>query len=390
MINQITSDALKRPNTTTRPTRADVSTAAPKTSSSSATSFSAESSLGIVNDKIIDAIDKELSKTNETSVRELDAKNFTPESVAKGILQFVQNAISRAKARGESTDKLLSQARQGIDKGFDEAKNILVGLNALSGQIAEGVQKTYNLINHGLSKLEAGQPLSSLETDTTQQQIISNAQSFELNIKTRDGDNVQINISQNQTLKEYSALLIKSGENTSISNVETSNSNNIQIRVAGNLDKTEISAIENLLSDVKTISDKFFNEGSNIAFEAGLNLGFNTTQIASFALSLNESQTQQASKTYREVSNFGESATASPSQLESLLKPAHEFMTELKDTLQNDSQSSTFDSSANTVGNLFSYFSRNNPDNTQNIQNLESLSNSTLEAISQQLISAAQ
>ncbi|MDH5257351.1 MAG: DUF5610 domain-containing protein [Gammaproteobacteria bacterium] len=398
MINQITSSGPK-PIATTQSGR--VNNASGSTSSTSnnqaahTASFSPESSLRIVNDNVIDSIDKELAKTNASSVRDLDAENFTPESVAKGILSFVQDAISRAKARGQSTEKLLGQAKIGIDRGFEQATNILTSLNALSGQIAEGVQKTYNLIQHGIQKLEAAQIDGSTvnfdnEISHFSQQSQTKSQSFELNIKTHDGDNIQLNISQGDSQKTYNANISKGDTGTAIRHTETRSSNNIQYTVSGNLDEAEIAAIEELLSEVKALSDSFFDGDVNAAFEAGLSLGFNTQEIASFALELNESQSQRASRAYREVNSFGtEEYRVSPTKLENLLKPAHDFMSTLKSDLEKANNSELFDNqSSKSVEGLLNYFSRGNPNNQRQIESLESLTGSTFENMTQQLISS--
>ncbi|WP_404396990.1 DUF5610 domain-containing protein [Idiomarina loihiensis] len=38
----------------------------------------------------------------------------------------------------------------GIEKGFDDAKNILTGLQAYEGEVESGVDKTYDLVMKGL------------------------------------------------------------------------------------------------------------------------------------------------------------------------------------------------------------------------------------------------
>jgi len=393
MINQITSAALNQQNLPLAE-RSDVKTSAPNGQPPSNTSFSPESSLRIINDKIIDGIDKELAKTDATPIRELNSNNFTPESVAKGILGFVQNAINRAKARGQSTDGMLEQAKTGIENGFKQAKDILISLNALSGQIAETVQQTYDLIQLGLDKMgPAPQNGSTVNTNTEITSLSSQtqhkAQSFELNIKTQDGDNIKLSVSQDQSNHQYNATLLKGNTTANINQTGSRSSSNIQLSISGNLDKAEIAAIEELLTEVKAVSEHFFDGDVNAAFEAGLSLGFNTPEIASFALDLNESQTQTASRAYREVNSFGtENNRVSPTQLENLLKPAHDFMSALSNDFEKSQNSDLMkNSSSNPVEGLFNYFSRANPDNKPQIQSLESLSGGSFENITQQLIS---
>jgi len=393
-ISQITSTAVK-PQNASQVEQVDMTAPAPNRQPAPNTSFSPESSLRIVNDKVIESIDKELAKTNATPIRELDAQNFTPESVAKGILGFVQNALSRAKARGQSTQGLFEQAKIGIETGFKQAKDILTGLNALSGQIAEGVQKTYNLIHDGLQALDTAQKNGTIvdfnnTITTVSQQTQSYSQSFELNIQTRDGDNVQVLVAQDESRQQYNASMTKGDANAEISQTEIRSSNNIRLTVSGNLDEAEVTAIQNLLTDVKTVSDSFFKGDASATFEAGLSLGFNTKEIASFALSSNQNQTQTASRAYREVSGFNENNTVSPAQLENLLKPAREFMNTLTSSIEKANSATPLDkASSKPVESLLGYFSRANPNNTQQIQNLESLAGTSFENITQQLTAVA-
>ena len=388
MINQITSSTVSHLNT---PQRASTPTSAPNSKPAQTTSFSPESSLRIVNDNVIDGIDKELATNNATPIRNLNAEDFTPESVAKGILNFVQSAISRAEARGQSTGDLMKQARAGIESGFDQAKNILTSLNALSGQIAEGVQKTYDLIQNGLELMENGGAVNQqAELTQASKQTQSQTRSFELNIKTQDGDDVKISVSQSQSHQQFEASQAKDGENASFSQFQSNSSDRFEFTVSGNLDKAEISAIEEMLAEVKAVSENFFEGNVNAAFEAGLSLGFNTKEIANFALELNESQTQTASRAYREVSSFGsQNNRVSPSQLENLLKPAHEFMLALSNDVEKANNSELFkNATSNPVEGLFNYFARNNDKHEHQVQNIESLTGGSFENVTEQLISA--
>ncbi len=45
--------------------------------------------------------------------------------------------------------------RSGFEQGFKEASDILQGLNVLQGDIASGIQKTYELVQKGYADFEA-------------------------------------------------------------------------------------------------------------------------------------------------------------------------------------------------------------------------------------------
>ncbi len=400
MINDITPAALKNNTlpTTGQAPSAPAPVSSPNNTPAQDTTLSPDSSLRIVNDETITAIDKELAASNATPIRNLNTENFTPESVANGILNFVQSAISRAQARGQSASELMTQARKGIEDGFKQATNILTSLNALSGQIASGVQQTYDLIHDGLQQIEIAQQNGTTvnfggtrpNITAISQQMQSINRTFELNITTKDGDAVKISVSQSQFQQQFEASQAQGNTNTSFALSQSRTSERFEFTVIGSLDKAEISAVEAMLAKAKAASENFFNSDVSAAFEASISLGFNTKEIASFALNLNESQTQSTSRAYREINNFGaEGGRVSPSQLENLLKPVYPFMTEFQGNVKEAANSALFNNtSQNSVEGLFNYFSRANINNTAQIQRFESLNGNPFENITRELISS--
>jgi len=402
MINQIASAALNNNSSVKKdagnPVHAAKASQASTNTADQNAAFSPESSLGVVNDNVIKAIDNALAANNATPIRNLNASDFTPESVAKGILNFVQNAISRAQNRGLSASDLITQANTGIEDGFNQAKSILTSLNALSGQIAEGVQKTYDLIHAGMQQIEIAQKngetidFNSQNSTITEisQQSQSQTRTFTLDISTQDGDKVQISIFQSQSSQQFETTQSQGDINASRSQSLSRASSSFEFTVSGSFSNGEISAIEDMLAKTKAISEDFFNGDVSAGFEVGLNLGFNSKEIAGFALQLNDSRTQTASRAYREINRFGtESNRVSPSHLENLLKPAYEVMQGLRDNVNNAANSNLFKHSAqNPVEGLFNYFSRANPGNNAQIQRFESLTGTAFENMTAQLVSA--
>ena len=83
----------------------------------------------------------------------LQADDFTPEKVSERILGFVSGRILSE----QDTDKqaaLMAQAREGIEQGFAEAKDILDSLDVLKGKVKEDIDSSYDLIQQGLGRLE--------------------------------------------------------------------------------------------------------------------------------------------------------------------------------------------------------------------------------------------
>lgn len=80
----------------------------------------------------------------------------SPEATAERIVAFATGFYSRYQAlnpdqpAGDTLDKFLQLITGGIDKGFNDAKDILKGLKVYEGEIETGVDSTYSLVKQGL------------------------------------------------------------------------------------------------------------------------------------------------------------------------------------------------------------------------------------------------
>lgn len=85
----------------------------------------------------------------------------TPEATAVRILSFVMSMYEIYRGQHKKDDspdaesamaeKFVSIVQGGIDKGFKEARGILAGMQVLEGSIASNIDKTYDLIQQGLT-----------------------------------------------------------------------------------------------------------------------------------------------------------------------------------------------------------------------------------------------
>ncbi len=396
MINQITSTPIKQHMYPQRE-RNDVKIDDQVSKPSQATSLSSESSQRIVNDKVIEQLDKVLQKSHANEIRTLDPKNYTPESVSKQILDFVKNAIDRADARGENVGGMIEQAKQGIDLGFKQAKNILTSLNALSGKIAEGVQQTYELINSGMEEIvksfketnEAQPSVTTVSTKSTSQES-----AFNLTIHTQDGDEINIGLDHSISNAEYDVQLSNSKEtNVELHSVSSNSSRSFNISVSGELDEKEIAAIEVLLSDVKSVSDRFFDADVEAAFITGLKLGFNSKELVGFSLELNQNYSESASKAYREIGGFTTSNAISSkpaaSEIDTLLAAIQSFSEPFVSTAKQIEEAPLFNENKQIAEQLFSHFSKSNNAHQASVQQLEALTGAPFNNLASDLFSAA-
>ena len=97
----------------------------------------------------------------------------SPEATASRILSFSTGFYEQYAQQhpGEDSEKLAQDfvdvIRRGFEKGFNEAKDILQGLQALNGNVAENVTRTYELVNSGydqfLASLKPGESASNIQ-----------------------------------------------------------------------------------------------------------------------------------------------------------------------------------------------------------------------------------
>ncbi|WP_372870287.1 DUF5610 domain-containing protein [Shewanella sp.] len=107
----------------------------------------------------IEAINEELAPAmGEQAIQRLadEGVDTSPEATAGRIVDFATQFFSLHQSQNvsQSFDEQLSGFMNiiggAIDQGFKEARDILSGLKVLEGDIAAGVDKTYELVQKGL------------------------------------------------------------------------------------------------------------------------------------------------------------------------------------------------------------------------------------------------
>jgi len=107
----------------------------------------------------LEAINKELEPTlgkgaiKKSFDQEIDV---SPEATADRIVNGATAFFGAFKAQNsdlsddEAINKFMEVIGSGIDKGFDEAKDILKSLSVLEGDVATNIDLTYDLVQEGL------------------------------------------------------------------------------------------------------------------------------------------------------------------------------------------------------------------------------------------------
>lgn len=204
----------------------------------------------------------------------------SPEATAKNILGFVKNGLSSLASQGASSERLqqrLDAAKEGIEKGYKEAVEILKGLGLYDDQLKGEVDEGRKLVDAGLEDL--GKNLANLINPKqvgARNTSLNAANSLTLEVLTREGDRVSVSFAQEKSMTQNS------------DGFSASASQGWSMQVDGHLSEAEQSALATLFDDVQNLSEKFFAGDIGSALENAMNLGYDGQQLASLSLQLTQ------------------------------------------------------------------------------------------------------
>ena len=119
----------------------------------------------------IEALNEVLAPTaGPNAIQNAMSQDNSAEATANRILKLSTGFFGAYAAQhpGEDPDKVASQfvdlIRGGFERGFKEASKILSGLGVLGGDIASGINKTYELVHKGLDDFLAANTRAGKDT----------------------------------------------------------------------------------------------------------------------------------------------------------------------------------------------------------------------------------
>ena len=234
------------------------------------------------------------------------AKVFDVNEVVGNILNFVRQRI--ADQDPSTQEDMLAQARKGVEQGMAEATEVLDNLGMLDDTMVENITQAKEDVMASLASPEelmapVNQELEEPEVAVSQRGVDlyqGNQQTFSLNIKTRDGDQVTI---QYRNQSEQFGSLAQNGQGTSVL-WASQESERFNLLVKGDLDEGELEAIENLLKDVDELAEEFYDGDLMTAFEMASELEIDMSELSSMRLRMREVDTV-AARAYAKVDNLG-------------------------------------------------------------------------------------
>ena len=259
------------------------------------------------------------------------ADDFSPDAVTQRIIGFVQQRLEKEKANGASEERLQSlmdQAREGIEKGFAQAKDIIVDQGIFTDEVKDNYLATVSRVQQGLEELEdtlfgagaesaatppvpaspeaaAGQPAAGQTRVASESLYYNQTRSFDMQVKTRDGDLVTIRVNGEESFSSSSFAAASDGVSVAGIDARYSNSANFSFSVEGELDKGELAALNDLFSQVNDIADTFYGGDVEAAFSQAMDVGYDASELAGFAVNMRRTEVVAVRQAYAEVSRYG-------------------------------------------------------------------------------------
>ncbi|MDO6765670.1 DUF5610 domain-containing protein [Agarivorans sp. 1_MG-2023] len=220
---------------------------------------------------------------------------FDAEEVARNVLNFVASSLYSAKQSGMSEDKLaemMAQARKGVDIGFEGAREELSDAGILNEELEKGIDKSYDLIQDGLEKIEEGD-YEIQSAPIASQLAMSSSQSASMQLETAEGDKV--------TISYGSQLAASYSEGGSSYQASFASQQQFSFSVEGDLNEDELAAIADLIKQVDEVGQQFFSGDLDKAFDQALTIGFDEQQLVGFAVNFQQQQSVAVSQAYQQA-----------------------------------------------------------------------------------------
>jgi len=283
-------------------------------------------------DQLVAKLAENIPGMSVSEMKGLDANDYSPEKVASRISNFVAQGLEQARARGASDadlDSMYQAALSGVQKGFDEATKILEDLNMLTPDIQTTIDQTHDLTFEALAGLA---PNPNSETAPSRQVSISaaerysQAESFSLDVMTKEGDKVSIRF--NSEASQTKSLGAYSDDNSSAVSygIERNASSNYSFSVEGDLNDDELEALQSLIQDINLIAEDFYSGDVQEAFEQATELEMDKSQLMNLNVTMTQSASYSAVTAYEQVQQMDNPLGDNGRHLGQLMNNMDKFM----------------------------------------------------------------
>lgn len=257
-------------------------------------------------------------------VVEVDKPAVGAVKASSNILTLIEAQLLRDLADGATVEELESRLQAGFDgfeRGFSEAAEILKLTEGMNEQIWGEIKQTHALVTEGIEALrerfvgvdtaledtfEAVAPL--VQEPPPEASVASvylrgeaaEKNSFAFKLVTADGDTVIITASSLRASIVETYVTHMDDVRQQMQDREAQH-DRFSLKVTGELDQQELTAIYDLLNQVGDLSEQFFAGNLEQAFTMATELGYDSSEIASFALNLSHTSVRRMTQAYQAV-----------------------------------------------------------------------------------------
>jgi hypothetical protein len=259
-------------------------------------------------DQLLGKLAENIPGMSASEMKNLDANEYSPEKVASRISGFVAQGLEQARARGASDEDLNNMyqaAVSGVEKGFQEATQILKDLNMLTDDMSATIDKTHDLTFEALSGIAPnGQTAPTSQTSQvgiSAAERYSKSESFSMDVMTKEGDKVSIRF--NSSASETASLgAYSDSESSAVSfGIDRQASSDYSFSVKGDLNDEELDALQSLIQDINLIADDFYSGDVQEAFAQANEFEMDKSQLKNLNVTMTQSASYSAVAAYEQV-----------------------------------------------------------------------------------------
>lgn len=260
--------------------------------------------------------------------------DFSPEKVAQRIMSHVGNYMEKLQQKGADSERLsavFDTAKEAVQKGMEDAKEKLDALGWLTnGGVQQGIDETQSLLDEGFEALKKAFLEPAAEVSIASEMSYRREDYSQIQMTTQEGDVVKLNLyALNASAQGEAASMSENG--LTYSRYESSSQSfAFDFSVEGDLNDDELEAIQDMMESVAKVSDLFYDGDVAGALQKGFDMGFDASQLASFSMTLQTSQTMKSSQA---VSAYGQNGG-----MRSIQEPLGEYRQALEEAVKKTSE----------------------------------------------------
>jgi len=199
---------------------------------------------------------------------------------AENANQHFSSAVAQAVQSGDGSDASMDAVRSTVLQALGDVSQFLLGAGAAPADVSAASSALQSRLDALMSNVAPGGAVAGQATLVEKEKAT-------LQIRTAEGDLVTLRIrARSSTTASLAAGAATDGTTAGAANMTTVNGARISVDVQGNISAAEAAAIGDVVKQVEALANQFFAGNVAQAFASAGSLQFDSTQLASVALSV--------------------------------------------------------------------------------------------------------